>query len=156
MQINSSGIVLNIGQSENEKWEKQNGHIRAADHIILLEFSDGYHFVGYYELVAGETLALIDFETGARKVFHCKKTDYSKQIVGNWFGIGEENTFIHSFNADGSMTGMIKSHSAISQDGSKLWNIGDGQYSLLGNILHIKYAKQSYLTTIDIAENTPW
>ena len=150
ISIESDGTIYATGQNRDldEIWEDVKGECRVADHLLILEYPNDKRIIGYYKIVPGEVLEITDITTGKTLVYNYSKEDLSDEIVGIWYGVGENYTMMHKFNADGTIAGGIKQHSENAENGAGKWTTGNGKYELVGNLLVIKYPLYTIMTTI--------
>lgn len=157
MTVNADGTIVSSGLVAGEDFrENIPGTMELDGDRITLSLNDGVKFEGTYEIVAGETLALIDEENNRRIVYKYCEKNYSNDVFGVWisrykFDERYVNTIMY-FGTDGSVNinGYLPNDL---ETGNFVYN-HFAPYRVFGDLLVIKDTEKSRFTRIVITPNT--
>lgn len=102
----ADGTIVSTGVENDIYWENLKGTYEMVNNKMTLKFDDGDNFEGRFEIIPGETLALIG-ENDERHTYRYCKEDLSEEVVGMWVctetpSAEENDMLIMTYKEDGT------------------------------------------------------
>jgi hypothetical protein len=132
--ITEDGVVSATGSYELDYWDVK-GRVILNSNEITLDFKDKDNFNGTLEIAPGDSLVLVDDETGKRTIYNYCTTDYTEIVKGAWTNlmgyVGMENylTF-YNFTEDGYLK-----YSCLYEDEDTMTISDPVPYKVIGDLL---------------------
>ena len=133
--ITEDGVVSATGSYRLDYWDDVKGRVILNNNQITLDFDDDDNFNGTFEIAPGDSLVLVDDETGKRIIYNYCTTDYTDIIKGTWANmkgyVGMENyTTFYNFTDDGYLK-----CSCLYEDEDTMSSDAPVPYKVIGDLL---------------------
>lgn len=133
--ITKDGVVSATGSYKLDYWDDVKGRVILNNNQITLDFEDDDNFNGTFEIAPGDSLVLVNGETGKRTTYQYCTTDYTDIVKGVWTDlmgyVGMENylTF-YNFTDDGYLK-----NSCLYEDEDTMTISDPVPYKVIGDLL---------------------
>ena len=132
--ITQDGVVSATGSYKLDYWDVK-GRVILNSNQIALDFEDKDNFNGTFEITPGDSLVLVDDETGKHITYHYCTTDYTDIVKGTWTNsevyVGMENyTSFYNFTDDGFFK-----YSCLFEDEDTMNIEAPAPYKVIGDFL---------------------
>ena len=130
LTIQEDGSLVSTRLENGDFWEGKTGTFDGEEGSYMINLNNDYYF-GYYEVVSGELLVLVDPRTNDRRTYRYCKEDLADEIMGMWvYNDVKSDMRIHTFEENGSAT--FTGWSNYLDEFSVLENSG---YKVIGDLL---------------------
>lgn len=128
--VKADGTLFSDGMEDGEPWNNVKGTWTLEGKHITMIFEDDDNFDGTIEVIAGETLALIDGVSGERTIYHYTDTLLPAQFVGTWTCLQPNHAEALTIKSDGSIVSTGMNDGNYWEEAKGHINVANGFYSL--------------------------